>query len=123
MWDDIIISVITSLICGVITGYYVYYRTTSRERKNYAYHFWNSYLFKCLEKYEINVPIEELTYITIIGNKESKWYNDIYKVFDIMKPIDDKKYSNDETKEINAILEAIKELNIWAKKQGIIKKR
>ena len=122
MWIDIAIGLATGLVSGGISGYIVYIFTKRREKEYEAYHYCQNFLFSTLEKCELHIPVELLSYISVISkDKNSLWRKNIQQILDLTDPYEhnDKILSEDEAELSNCVISALGELQKWKKKKRL----
>lgn len=118
---NILSSLITGLISGCISSYIIYRLTKKRDEKYRLYYYWQDFLFKTMEKNEIYFPSEQIRALSKIGKKDSRWYNSINEILDIINPYEneEREFSEEETRLAENVLIALEELNKWAKKNKL----
>ena len=121
MVSDLIIGLITGFVSGIASGYFVYSRTKRQEEKYHAAMFCENYLFRMLEKCEIYIPREELSYFHYIGDKDTEWGKAIYHLLDVSNPFshDDIEMTEEQNYIGENVLIALNELSNWKKENKI----
>ena len=121
MAQEIIISLITGLVSGTLSGYLVYVLTKRREKKYQVYLYWETFLFRALDDCKVFFPSEALHFISEIDESGSDWYKAIQEILDLQNPypVEDRVFDERETKIAENVIIALKELGKWKKKHRL----
>ena len=123
--NDIIINVVVGLVTGTISGVIVYIGTQSVEKNRNTYYVLSNYLYKTMEKLEIEIPAELLHYAKRVGDRDSKGGKAFNNVIDLTQKFDleDREFTKEEEELANNIIVALKELNAWGVKHHLLPKK
>lgn len=118
---DILVGLAAGLVSGLASGWIVYLLTKWREKKYQAYYFCHAFLFDTLKRCEMYIPVDVLRYLSVVGDKSSEWHKAVYQILDDTRPFppEDRELTEQENRIAENVMIALKELNIWARKNHL----
>ena len=110
-----IVGIATGLVAGVISSAIVYVITKKREEKEKIYTYWTIYLFNVMKEFKVWFPAEELMYSGKVGKHGSEWSKAIDEIITLTQPyaVEDRMFSEKETKLAQNVIIALNELGKW----------
>lgn len=123
--NSIIINIIIGIISGVLSGIFVYVLTQHLEKNRNTYFILSDYLYKTMERCEIEIPSELLRYSKNVGDRNTAWGKAFESILDITRKYElkEREFSPEEEELANCIMTALKELNAWGTKKHVLPKR